>query len=67
MRRHDGVGSLKSLRIIGLSALLLAILALAALEAWIEYTARRGPPEVAAGVERVEPGLPPGAESSPTP
>ena len=67
MRWHDGVGSLKSLRIIGLSALLLAILALAALEAWIEYTARRGPPEVAAGVERVEPGLPPGAESSPTP
>ena len=67
MRRHDGVGSLKSLRIIGLSALLLAILALAALETWIEYTARRGPPEVAAGVERVEPGLPPGAESSPTP
>jgi hypothetical protein len=58
---------LKRLRTIGVSALLLAILALAALETWIEYTARRGPPEVAAGVERVEPDHPPGAESSPTP
>jgi hypothetical protein len=62
-----GVRPLKSPRTIGVSALLLAILALAALETWIEYTARRGPPEAAAGVERVEPDRPPGAESSPTP
>jgi hypothetical protein len=60
-------GTAESMRTIGVSALLLAILALAALESWIEYTARRGPPEVAAGVESVELGLPPGAESSPTP
>jgi hypothetical protein len=65
--RCGGVGPLKTLGTISVSALLLAILALAALETWIEYAARRGPPEVAAGVERVEPGLPPGAESSPTP
>jgi len=45
------------------SALLLAILALAALATWIEYTARRGPPEIAA--RRVR--LPPVAESSPIP
>jgi hypothetical protein len=60
-----GVGPLNTLRTIGVSALVLAILA--SPETWIEYTARRGPPEVAAGVERVELGLPPGAESSPTP
>ena len=73
MRWRDGamvteVSPLKSLRTIGVSALLLAILALAALETWIDYTARRrGPPEVAARVERVEFGLPPGTDSSPTP
>ena len=53
---------LKRLRTIGVSTLLLAILALAALETWIEYTVRRGPPEVAAGAERVEFKLQPGAE-----
>jgi hypothetical protein len=55
---------LKTLGTISVSALLLAILALAALETWIEYAAR-GPPEVAAGVDG--PGLPLKAESSPTP
>ena len=60
-----GVGPLKSLGTISVSALLLAILALAALETWIEYAARRGPPEVAAGVDG--PRLPLKAESSPTP
>ena len=62
-----GVRPLNTLRTIGVSAILLAIFALAALETWIEYTVRRGPSEVAAGVERVELRLPPGAESSPTP
>ena len=60
-----GVRPLNTLRTIGVSAILLAIFALAALETWIEYTARRGPPEVAAGVDG--PGLPLKAESSPTP
>jgi hypothetical protein len=63
--RCGGVGPLKTLGTISVSALLLAILALAALETWVEYAARRGPPEVAAGVDG--PGLPLKAESSPTP
>jgi hypothetical protein len=62
-----GVGPLKSLGTISVSALLLAILALAALETWIEYAARQDPPEVAAGVERVSAGFRPGTESSPPP
>lgn len=57
----------ESLRTIGVAALFLATLALAALETWIEYTAHRGPTDLAAGVEPVSPGLRPGAESGPTP
>ena len=66
-RDSDRVRPLRSLRTIGVSALLLAILALAALETWIGYTARRGLPAVAAGVTRVEPELPPRTESTRTP
>ena len=66
-RMVTGVRPLNTLRTVGVSAILLAIFALAALETWIEYTVRRGPSEVAAGVERAELRLPPGAESSPTP
>ena len=64
MRWFDGGGvePPKDMRAIGVSGLLLAVLALAALETWIEYTVRRGPPEVAAGAERVEFKLQPGAE-----
>ena len=50
------------MRAIGVSGLLLAILALAALETWTEYAVRRGQPEVAAGGERAEFKLQPGAE-----
>src|SRR5262245_14751584 len=50
-----------TLRTIGVSALLLAIFALAAPETWIECTGRGGPPEVAG----VELGLRPGVELTP--
>src|SRR4030095_11767353 len=66
-RDSDRVRPLRSLRTIGVSALLLAILALAALETWIEYTVRRGLPAVAAGVTPVGPRLPAGDESHRTP
>jgi hypothetical protein len=64
MRWFDGGGAEppKGMRAIGVSGLLLAILALAALETWIEYAVRRGQPEVAAGGERAEFKLQPGAE-----
>ena len=69
MGRFNGGGAepMKSLTTIGVATLLLAVLTLAALETWIEYAARRGQREVAAGVERAEPELPTGAEASPTP
>jgi hypothetical protein len=50
MRWFDGGGvePPKGMRAIGVSGLLLAVLALAALETWVEHTMRRGQPEVAA-------------------
>jgi len=67
MRWLDGGGvrPLNTLRTIGVSAILLAIFALAALETWIEHAA--GQREVAAGVERAGPDLPTGAGASPAP
>jgi len=67
MRWFDGGGSgpTKSLTTFGVAALLLAVLTLAGLEICIEYGARQR--EVAAGIERAEPGRPTGAEVSPTP
>jgi hypothetical protein len=56
MRWFDGGGvePPKGMRAIGVSGLLLAVLALAALETWVEHTVRRGQPGVAAGAERAE-------------
>lgn len=65
---HLGSAALvKSPMTIAVAALLLAVLALAALETWIEHAARQGRQEVAAGVERGGPGLPPGVEARHTP
>ena len=57
----------KSPMTIAVAALLLAVLALAALETWIEHAARQGRQEVAAGVEHGSPGLLSGVEARPTP
>jgi hypothetical protein len=69
MRWFDGGGvePPKGMRAIGVSGLLLAILALAALESWIEYTVQRGQPEVAAGAQRAEFKLQPETEPRSTP
>jgi hypothetical protein len=64
MRWFDGGGvePPKGMKAMRASGLLLAVLGLAALETWIEYTVRRGQPEVAPGTERAEFKFQPGAE-----
>ncbi len=65
--RGGGAVPMKSPTTIAVAALFVAILALAALETWIEHAAQQGQREVAAGVKRGEPGPPLGADARPIP